>query len=113
MLRDNCTGEGKLQKNFPKRNSINTFMEDHQSPCGSFLSHLPHQVQLVEVDTAVVVELEYLNVWLGMTRWELMKLLGQIKPRRWELLGKIKPRELKFQFLKSPLIRSMCNFTEK
>nr|XP_025692888.1 putative F-box/LRR-repeat protein 23 [Arachis hypogaea] len=60
------------QKNFPKRNPINTFMEDHQSPCDFFLSHLPHQVQLVEVDAAVVVELEYLNIWLGMARWELV-----------------------------------------
>ncbi|KAM7274843.1 hypothetical protein ACFE04_016709 [Oxalis oulophora] len=35
-------------------------------------------------------------------RREQMKLLGQIKPRRWQLLGHIKPR---VQFLEKPLRR--------
>ncbi|MED6112680.1 hypothetical protein PIB30_063742 [Stylosanthes scabra] len=45
--------------------------------------------------------------WYAMKKFrkEQMKMLGQIKPRRWELLGKIKPRGLKFQFLRRPLIR--------
>lgn len=34
-----------------------------------------------------------------------MKLLGQIKPRRWQLLGQIKPRAIQFHFLKRPLTR--------
>lgn len=38
-------------------------------------------------------------------RREQMKLLGQIKPRRWQLLGQIKPRAIQFQFLRSPLTR--------
>ncbi|XP_027333944.1 uncharacterized protein LOC113848547 isoform X1 [Abrus precatorius] len=39
-------------------------------------------------------------------RKEQMKMLGQIKPRRWQLLGKIKPRGWQFQFLRRPLARS-------
>lgn len=38
-------------------------------------------------------------------RREQMKLLGQIKPRRWQLLGQIKPRAIQFHFLKRPLTR--------
>lgn len=39
-------------------------------------------------------------------RKEQMKMLGQIKPRRWQLLGKIKPRGWQFKFLRRPLTRS-------
>ncbi|KAK7300427.1 hypothetical protein RJT34_11271 [Clitoria ternatea] len=39
-------------------------------------------------------------------RKEQMKILGQIKPRRWQFLGKIKPRRWQFQFLTRPLSRS-------
>ncbi|XP_030459578.2 uncharacterized protein LOC115679977 [Syzygium oleosum] len=39
-------------------------------------------------------------------RREQMKLLGQIKPRRWELLGRIKPKGLKLQFLRRLLTRT-------
>ncbi|EOX93356.1 PREDICTED: uncharacterized protein LOC18612367 [Theobroma cacao] len=34
-------------------------------------------------------------------RKEQLKLLGQIKPKRWELLGQIKPRGWQLRFLKS------------
>ncbi|KAF8008172.1 hypothetical protein BT93_K1990 [Corymbia citriodora subsp. variegata] len=39
-------------------------------------------------------------------RREQMKLLGQIKPRRWELLGRIKPKGLKLQFLRRSLTKA-------
>ncbi|KAJ0051974.1 hypothetical protein Pint_01947 [Pistacia integerrima] len=39
-------------------------------------------------------------------RREQMKLMGQIKPRKWQLLGQIKPRGLQFQFLRRPLTKS-------
>lgn len=38
-------------------------------------------------------------------RREQMKLLGQIKPKRWQLLGQIKPRGLPLRFLR-PSARS-------
>ncbi|KAK4777360.1 hypothetical protein SAY87_017547 [Trapa incisa] len=37
---------------------------------------------------------------------EQMKLLGQIKPKRWQLLSQVKPKGWKLQFLKRPLSRS-------
>ncbi|KAF5746119.1 putative F13M7.2 protein [Tripterygium wilfordii] len=39
-------------------------------------------------------------------RHEQMKLLGQIKPKRWQLLGKIKPKGWQFQLLRRSLARS-------
>ncbi|KAK9285873.1 hypothetical protein L1049_025074 [Liquidambar formosana] len=38
-------------------------------------------------------------------RKEQMKLLGQIKPRRWQMLGKIKPKGWQFQFLRRRLTK--------
>lgn len=35
-----------------------------------------------------------------------MKLLGQMKPKRWQLLGQMKPKGWKLQLLKRPLSRS-------
>ena len=48
------------------------------------------------------------GIWYATKKFRKgqMKMLGQIKPRRWQLLGKIKPRELQFQFLRRSLIRS-------
>ncbi|KAL9457429.1 hypothetical protein AB3S75_006472 [Citrus x aurantiifolia] len=46
-------------------------------------------------------------------RREQMKLLGQIKPRRWQLLGQIKPRAIQFHFLKRPLTRFRGSETSK
>lgn len=37
-----------------------------------------------------------------------MKLLGQLKPRRWELLGQIKPKGLKLQFLRRSLSKTQA-----
>ena len=34
-------------------------------------------------------------------RREQLKLLGQIKPKRWQLLGQMKPRGWQFRFLRS------------
>ncbi|KAI3440911.1 uncharacterized protein J3R85_002942 [Psidium guajava] len=39
-------------------------------------------------------------------RREQMKLLGQIKPRRWELLGRMKPKGLKLQFPRRSLAKT-------
>ncbi|KAJ4730120.1 putative Triacylglycerol lipase 2 [Melia azedarach] len=44
-------------------------------------------------------------------RREQMKLLGQIKPKRWHLLGQIKPKAWQFQFLRRPLTRSRVSET--
>ncbi|XP_048435162.1 uncharacterized protein LOC125474950 [Pyrus x bretschneideri] len=38
-------------------------------------------------------------------RREQMKLLGQIKPKRWPLLRRIEPKAWQFQFLRRPLTR--------
>lgn len=38
-----------------------------------------------------------------------MKLLGQMKPKRWQLLGRIKPKGLKLQFLKRPFLRARAS----
>ncbi|XWS75812.1 hypothetical protein CRYUN_Cryun01aG0124200 [Craigia yunnanensis] len=38
-------------------------------------------------------------------RKEQLKLLGQIKPKRWQLLGKIKPRRWQLRFLRQCKIR--------
>lgn len=39
-------------------------------------------------------------------RKEQMKMLGVIKPKRWQLLGKIQPKGWQFKFLRRPLTRS-------
>lgn len=39
-------------------------------------------------------------------RKEQMKMLGVIKPKRWQLLGKIQPKRWQFKFLRRPLTRS-------
>eukprot|EP00257_Ricinus_communis_P021280 XP_015580727.1 uncharacterized protein LOC107262042 [Ricinus communis] len=38
-------------------------------------------------------------------RKEQMKMLEQIKPKRWQLLGRVRPREWEFQFIKRRLTR--------
>ncbi|KAK7276494.1 hypothetical protein RIF29_17634 [Crotalaria pallida] len=46
------------------------------------------------------------GIWYATKKFkrEQMKMLGQVKPGRWQLLGKIKPRG--WQFLRRPLTRS-------
>ncbi|KAL5581779.1 hypothetical protein UlMin_014221 [Ulmus minor] len=39
-------------------------------------------------------------------RKEQMKMLGQLKPKRWQMLSQINPRGLKLPFLRRPLARS-------
>lgn len=41
-------------------------------------------------------------------RKEQMKMLGQLKPKRWQLLGRVNPRglQLKLPFLRRPLVKS-------
>ncbi|XP_061373609.1 uncharacterized protein LOC133315938 [Gastrolobium bilobum] len=48
------------------------------------------------------------GIWYATKKFrkEQMKMLGQIKPRKWQLLGKIKPRGWQLRFLKRPLLRS-------
>ncbi|OMP08141.1 hypothetical protein COLO4_06741 [Corchorus olitorius] len=47
------------------------------------------------------------GIWYANRKFrkEQLKLLGQIKPRRWQFLGKIKPRGLQLRFLR-PSARS-------
>lgn len=54
------------------------------------------------------------GIWYANRKFrkEQMKLLGQIKPKRWQLLGKIKPRGLRLQFLR-PSARSRGPEIEK
>ncbi|KDP30817.1 hypothetical protein JCGZ_13760 [Jatropha curcas] len=46
--------------------------------------------------------------WYGNRKFrkEQLKLLGQLKPKRWQLLGRMRPEEWKFQFIKRRLLKN-------